>query len=45
MMDRVMCVIMIGGFTLSVSLKVLRPKCMVVVAKFLKVLATCREIR
>jgi hypothetical protein len=30
--------------TLSVSIKVLRPKCVVVVAKRLKVLATCREI-
>jgi hypothetical protein len=30
--------------TLSVLIKVLRSKCVVVVAKFLKVLATCREI-
>jgi hypothetical protein len=30
--------------TLSVLIKVLRPKCVVVVAKLLKVLATCREI-
>jgi hypothetical protein len=31
-------------FTLSVLIKVLRSKCVVVVAKLLKVLATCREI-
>jgi hypothetical protein len=31
-------------FTLSVLIKVLRLKCVVVVAKRLKVLATCREI-
>jgi hypothetical protein len=30
--------------TLSVLIKVLRSKCVVVVAKLLKVLATCREI-
>jgi hypothetical protein len=31
-------------FTLSVSIKALRSKCVVVVAKLLKVLATCHEI-
>jgi hypothetical protein len=31
-------------FALSVLIKVLRPKYVVVVAKLLKVLATCREI-
>jgi hypothetical protein len=31
-------------FTLSVLIKVVRSKCVVVVAKLLKVLVTCREI-
>jgi hypothetical protein len=31
-------------FTLSILIKVIRSKCVVVVAKRLKVLATCREI-
>jgi hypothetical protein len=39
-----MCCIMTWKFTLSVLIKALRSKCVVVVAKLLKVLATCREI-
>jgi hypothetical protein len=39
-----MCCVMTWKFTLSVLIKVLRSKCVVVVAKRLKVLATCREI-
>jgi hypothetical protein len=43
-MDGVMCSNMTWKFTPSVLIKVDKVECVVVVAKRLKVLATCREI-
>jgi hypothetical protein len=45
MTDRVMCCVMTWKLTLSVSMKSFKAEMLVVVAKFLKVLATYREIR